>query len=483
MDARHGKPRLHPGWWALILVGFAAILIGLSAALFSGSFNSYVSVTVKSDRAGLVMETGSKVKMRGVQVGRVTAINAGMDSVSLQLQIFPEQVKHIPANVQAQIQATTAFGAKYVDLIPPDNPSAQRITAGAVVHSRNVSTEVNTVFENLVGLLHHIDPGKLNAVLSAVAEGVRGKGARIGQSITDAKAVLDEVNPRMDVVRQDWRSLKGFSGAYASAADDILKTLSAASVTSSTVTNHAGDLDALLLNVIGLSQTGRDLLEPNEGNLVQAINGLRPTTDLLFKYLPEYTCTLQGAKFYLDNGGYQNAGGNGYSSILDASILLGSDPYRYPDNLPIIGAKGGPGGKPGCGSLPDVSKNFPVRAVVTDTGWGTGLDYRPNPGLAHPWWGDFLPVTRGTPEPPSIRGMGPPAIGPVPYPGAPPYGAQLYAPDGTPLWPGLPPAPPPGAPRDPGRTPGSEPFTVPVPAGTQPTPAPPPPAVNVTPSP
>ncbi len=87
----------------------------------------------------------------------------------------------------------------------------------------------------------------------------------------------------------------------------------------------------------------------------------------------------------------------------------GNDPYRYPDNLPIVAAKGGPGGKPGCGSLPDASKNYPVRYLVTDTGWGTGLDVRPNPGIGHPWWINYFPVTRAVPEPPAIHGKGPPA--------------------------------------------------------------------------
>ena len=148
-----------------------------------------------------------------------------------------------------------------------------------------------------------------------------------------------------------------------------------------------------------------------------------------------------------------------------------------PDNLPIVGAKGGPGGKPGCGSLPDVAANWPLRQLITNTGWGAGLDIRPNPGIAFPGYADYLPVTRGIPEPPSIRYPGGPAPGPIPYPGAPPYGAQQYAPDGTPLYPGLPPAPPPGAPREPGPPPpGSEPVVVPAPAQLQPTPAPPPPA-------
>ncbi|MDT5291268.1 MAG: phospholipid/cholesterol/gamma-HCH transport system substrate-binding protein, partial [Mycobacterium sp.] len=93
----------------------------------------------------------------------------------------------------------------------------------------------------------------------------------------------------------------------------------------------------------------------------------------------------------------------------------------------------------------DVAQNWPVRYLATNTGWGTGLDVRPNPGIGFPGYADYLPVTRGVPEPPSIRYPGGPAPGPIPYPGAPPYGAPLYAPDGTPLYPGVPPPPPPSA--------------------------------------
>ena len=126
------------------------------------------------------METDAKVKLRGVQVGRVSQIGDGNDRASLRLEIDPDQIRYIPANVQAQISATTAFGAKFVDLVYPQNPSPKRLAAGAVLHSNNVSTEVNTVFENVVDLLNMIDPVKLNAVLTAVAEGVRGQGERIG---------------------------------------------------------------------------------------------------------------------------------------------------------------------------------------------------------------------------------------------------------------------------------------------------------------
>jgi phospholipid/cholesterol/gamma-HCH transport system substrate-binding protein len=472
---------LHPGWFTLILVVVFAVLIWLSYALFAGTLRSEVPVTLTSERAGLVMETNAKVKLRGVQVGRVSAIAGGKEPVSLKLEIDSDQIKNIPANVEAQIRATTAFGAKFVDLVYPSDPSPQRLAAGQVLRSRNVSTEVNTVFENIVLVLDTIDPAKLNSTLTALAQGVRGQGERIGQATTDANEVLLALNPRSETIRADWQALKGFNDAYSGAAQDILSVLDAASTTSTTVVKQASQLDALLLATIGLSNSGISLLAPNQANLIKAINVLEPTTNLLYKYNPEYTCLLVGAKTLLDTGGYEAPGGNGRTLVLDTALSLGDDPYHYPANLPVIGAKGGPGGKPSCGSLPDVAQNWPVRNLVTNTGFGTGVDWRPNPGIGFPAWANYLPVTRAVPEPPSIRNLfGGPAPGPIPYPGAPAYGADLYAPDGTPLWPGLPPAPPPMAPRDPGRTPGTEPFVVPHPAEMQPTPLPPiplPPAV------
>ena len=276
------------------------------------------------------METNAKVKLRGVQVGRVAAITGGRDPVVLKLEIDQDQIKYIPANVEAQIRATTVFGAKFVDLVFPGDPSPQRLEKGQVLKSRNVSIEVNTVFENLVGVLDQIDVAKLNSTLSALADGVRGQGERIGQATTDANQVLLALNPRSETIRADWQAVKNFNDTYSVAAQDILTTLNAASTTSATVVRQANQLDALLLATIGLSNSGISLLAPNKANLIKAINVLEPTTNLLHKYNPEYTCLLVGAKTILDTGGYEAPGGNGRTVVLDTALALGDDPYAYP---------------------------------------------------------------------------------------------------------------------------------------------------------
>jgi phospholipid/cholesterol/gamma-HCH transport system substrate-binding protein len=439
---------IDPIWWAPVLVLVVVAVSTLTAMMFSGTLRTTVPLTVISDRAGLVMEDGAKVKLRGVQIGEVASVDAyadpaGTNLSKLRLKIAPNDFQYLPNNVEAEIKSSTAFGAKYVDLIvPSEGASSRRLAPGAVLHSRNVTVEVNTVFENLESIVRAIDPAKLNGVLAAVAEGVRGKGDRIGQAITEGNRALLAVNPKMPTVRRDWQLFGKTTQAYSDAAQDILATLDSFSTTSVTITKNKTALDEVLLSAIGFADSGVNTIGRNQLNLVSAINLVAPTFELLNKYSPTYTCTFQGAQWYLEHGGRDAMGGNGKSLMIDGGLLFGDDPYRYPANLPIVQAKGGPGGKPSCGSLPDASANFPVKYLVTDTGFGTGLDIRPNPGIGFPGFNNYFPYTKGTPQPPWIRFPGPPAPGLAPaYPGQPPYGAPDYAGAATPPAPPAPPGP------------------------------------------
>jgi phospholipid/cholesterol/gamma-HCH transport system substrate-binding protein len=403
--------KIDPIWWAPTLFILVASLVALTVASFSGTFHAFIPLTLVSDRAGLVMEPGAKVKLRGVQVGQVASIGTDVKAAQLQLKMDPGPFKYLPSNLEAEIKSTTAFGSKYVDLIVPDQPSPTALKPGAVLHSRNVTVEVNTVFENLQSVVAALDPAKLNAILSAFAQSLRGKGDRLGQAITSANNVLLTVNPRMGTIDKDWRLFGKTTAAYSDAAQNILSILDSAATSSATLTENQRSLDTLLLSAVGFSQTGIGVIGNNESNIVRSFNLLDPTTALLQKYSPTFTCLFQGAQWYVDHGGRDALGGNGYSVILDAALLFGDDPYRYPKHLPKVNATGGPGGRPSCGSLPDPSANFPVRQLVTDTGWGTALDeIRTSPWVGNPWWANYFPTTKNPPEAPHYwyRGGQPP---------------------------------------------------------------------------
>lgn len=56
------------------------LIIALTIGLFQGSFTKTEPITVISDRAGLVMNNDAKVKMRGVDVGKVDSIESRPDA-------------------------------------------------------------------------------------------------------------------------------------------------------------------------------------------------------------------------------------------------------------------------------------------------------------------------------------------------------------------------------------------------------------------
>lgn len=257
-----------------------------------------------------------------------------------------------------------------------------------------MTTEVNTVFQNLVAVLNQVDTPKLNAVLTALGDGLRGKGEALGEATTDLNEVLEAINPRSETIRADFRALKGFSDTYSSAAHDIVTVLDAASTTSATVSNNAQALDSLLLNVVGLSHSGIGLIGPNKDNLVHGVNLLESTTRLLMKYNPELTCTLVGSKYDAEFFGDVSGGHNGYSVTLDVALLLGDEAYRYPDNLPINGAKGGPGDSPAAERYPTCPRTSRCATSSPTPGGGAAWTCDPTPAsvsrirrlpAGHPW--------------------------------------------------------------------------------------------------
>ncbi|MGA7133625.1 MAG: MlaD family protein, partial [Mycobacterium sp.] len=195
----------------VIVFLIAALVLWLVFLQYSGDFVDKTKLTMLSDRAGLVMDPGSKVTYNGVQIGRVADINEverdGKPAVKFTLDVYPKYLHLIPANVDAKIVATTVFGEKYVSMTAPEHPLPQRITPKNVIDARSVTTEINTLFQTITSIAQKVDPVKVNLTLSAAAQALSGLGDKFGQSIINGSAALDEVNPRMPLIRHDIQQL------------------------------------------------------------------------------------------------------------------------------------------------------------------------------------------------------------------------------------------------------------------------------------
>jgi phospholipid/cholesterol/gamma-HCH transport system substrate-binding protein len=345
-----------------MIVAIVAI-IALAVAMFRGTWADTVPVTVISDRAGLVMNPEAKVKMRGVQVGQVSSIESKPDgTAALHLDVEKSALPMIPENVSVDITSSTVFGAKFVQLMPPKDPSAQKLREGQVIQSQHVMVEVNTVFQQLVTVLDKIDPAKLNQTLGAIATAFNGRGEQFGQTLVDFNALLAKIEPSLPNLSHDIEASVPTLNAYGDAAQDLVDTVKNATTLSNSIVDQQQNLDEFLVSTIGLADAGNDVIGTNSGALGDVAHVLVPTLGLLNEYRKSITCGL-GGFIPLAKSPPQ------YSGVLvNAGLTLGVERYRYPGDLPKVAASSG--GRDYCKELglPEVPPNFTPPQVVGDYG-------------------------------------------------------------------------------------------------------------------
>ncbi|HET6736402.1 MAG TPA: MCE family protein [Mycobacterium sp.] len=363
-----GRPGRHFGTkgYARPLAGLATIvvlgaIVALAVSLFRGSWAETVPVTVISDRAGLVMNPDAKVKMRGVQVGQVSSIEDRPDgTAALHLAVDKNQLHLIPSNVSVDIASSTVFGAKFVQFVAPEDPSPEKMRGGQVIQNEHVTTEINTVFQQLVTVLDKIDPAKLNQTLGAIATAFDGRGEKFGKTLVDFNALLAKIEPSLPNLAHDIEAAVPTLTAYGDATPDLISTVQNATQLSNSIVDEQQNLDEFLVSTIGLAEIGNEVIGGNRQALSEVLRLLLPTTDLLNRYHETVGCTVGGLATF-------SKGIPQYSHILFlASLTLGVERYRYPEDLPKVAAKGGNYCKEL--GLPDMPPGFRPPFLVSDVG-------------------------------------------------------------------------------------------------------------------
>ena len=351
----------------LVVIGTVASLLFLQSR---GAFSDTARVIVMSGRSGLVLDPGAKATFNGVLVGRVTTIDAvqddGQSAARLEVHVGDRYLAVMPANVSADVVASTIFGNKTLAFTAPRNPSAERISDGDVIIATTVTTEFQTLFETVSGIAEKIDPVQLNLTLSAAAEALTGLGTSFGRSLTDANAILTELNPRIPQLRQGVRNLTELADILTRSAPDLLDGLDNATTTARTIDTQQGDLDAALLATMGFAGTATDTVASSAPPLIRATSDLLATSNLLNTHSPAIFCAIRNAANLLPLA-LASFGGDGYSLATNTLVLGAPNPYVYPENLPRVNARGGPGGAPGCWQ--PITRDFwPAPYLVADTG-------------------------------------------------------------------------------------------------------------------
>lgn len=326
-----------------------AIIVAVSAyliATYQRAFADVVTVTVTTDRGGLLLDKGARVRMSGVAVGEVRSTEVQDDgTVEVSLAIDADKAGLVPVDAVASIRATTVFGSKFIDLREPEAGSTGKsIAEGDVIEASDVTIEVNDVFEHGISVLTAVDPVKLNSTLSAASTALEGRGDEFGQFFTDWDRYLQQVDPHLAALETDLTRSADVLETYADVAPQLIETGDNFATTSETLAADQAKFDRLLKSTVKAADNASFLLTALERPLLAFNAQWLPVTRLGAEYAPGIGCLIDTVNQHVKifDKLFGNAAADEHYFYARTGFLPGIDPYTYSENKPKLVTGVGP---------------------------------------------------------------------------------------------------------------------------------------------
>lgn len=327
-----GRPLL--GLLYLLGVG---LLVATSVGIYQKAmpWQGAAEVTVHTRQVGLGLTPHSDVKYQGLRVGEVRSISRDGMGSTIRLAIDRDVIDSIPADVDAMFAPKTFFGDKFVDLRrPAASAGSPALAAGGAIRQSDRAVEIGEIFDRLVPVLRALQPERVSAVLSSLAELLDGRGDDIARTMNVSSKALEALEPSYDDLIEDVVKLAKVSDVYADAAPDLLRGLDdAAEISEENLVDHQDDLRDSLDDAGDAAKATRTLVRRNDAAISALTKRSRPVLKLLDYYSPTIPCILR-ALDYGNRVANLAAGVRGSYIGLSVDMLVDQAPYVYPDDLP-----------------------------------------------------------------------------------------------------------------------------------------------------
>jgi phospholipid/cholesterol/gamma-HCH transport system substrate-binding protein len=286
----------------LVTLVLLAIVLELLNLRTNGTWGGPPTVSADLRNAGGALVKGSDVKLHGVIIGKVKAIEPGPDGgVRVDLSMDKGQLGHVPADVVARILPATVFGTTYVDLRPTGSAAtatttpaatsavataapARSLRPGAVVPADTTQStlELQDALDDIDSLVKALDPAELSTAIGAAAVALNGRGAALGTTAKALDAYLHQFNPKIAMLRADLDKLSQFLQVVQQIAPDLLDATDDVLVPLQTLVAHKADLKALLTGGKSLADTSAQFLAKNSVQLTRFINDAYGVVDAIY---------------------------------------------------------------------------------------------------------------------------------------------------------------------------------------------------------
>ncbi|HEU5029946.1 MAG TPA: MlaD family protein [Spirillospora sp.] len=203
---------------ALTLAAVALLLWVLVAKPFQGGGTM---LTAEFGRAGQGLGKGAPVKVRGVQVGSVQRVRLGEDGKA-RLTLRLRAGTRVPDTVTASIEPASAFGPKFVDLVPGAHEGAgPYLASGARIARTSDPEDLSDLLADADRQLGAVAPEDVYTIVHTTAQGLDGQGAKLAATIDQTGVLLNVAYEHREDARRFISDGAALTGALSGSGDEI----------------------------------------------------------------------------------------------------------------------------------------------------------------------------------------------------------------------------------------------------------------------
>lgn len=265
----------------LMIFGIVTVLTVGAISLFYLHVPAAVGIGTYHVNANFLAGGGiyqnANVTYRGVTVGRVDSVGLATDGVVAKMKLNSNTA--IPDNVTATVKSVSAVGEQYIDLIPPESPSTNKLRNGATIEQGNTR-----VGQDIAGMLHEADTlvssignSRLQDLLRETFKAFNGSGPELARLIESSRLLIDEANANYGQTTQLIDQAGPFLDAQMRSGDNIRSLADGLARFTGEVNKADPQLRATLKTVPGATEAANT-----------AFSGIRPTFPVLAANLANF---------------------------------------------------------------------------------------------------------------------------------------------------------------------------------------------------
>ena len=360
----------------LVTLVFFAGLTVFGVYLGSGKLSSKYHISGMFTSAGQGLQTGSDVKVHGINVGQVTSVHLINGEAQVRMALHTNQ--KVPTSASATIRPKTLFGEKFVDIDPgPHEATGPFLKNHGVIRNTTGGFELERVLTDLYPILQAVRPEEVSTLLSTLAQGGQGLGPEINRQIVAFQQISD-VNVKHDAdTRQFLDDLARLSDQLANAAPNLVAGAKDLNVALPDLNSQSGNLNTLLEQLSRLSSDTADVLEANRPFLNKFVTEGGKTIQLVYDERNQLPGVVRGLREFFqvlgESAGTTPDPSSAGTTLADIKFIVGGgslcggghDPQHPPLPCPALGLPSAPGATASAAPAPSGARAGAPKLPVT----------------------------------------------------------------------------------------------------------------------